>query len=123
MQLKLKTIYKTLAKVVIKIVITKFLNTQLKRYQPYRITVKRRNMKIKTSKYNEVRLSDVAQYIKVPAQIVKPSFPNGVLIGDVHYEDGKKERVYSDYEVRINNVQFPFAAGEDDYFNSEIEIN
>ena len=40
-------------------------------------------MKIKTSKYNEVRLSDVAQYIKVPAQIVKPSTPNGVLIGDV----------------------------------------
>lgn len=34
LQLKLKTIYKTLAKVVIKIVITKFLNTQLKRYQP-----------------------------------------------------------------------------------------
>ena len=41
LQLKLKAIYKTLAKVVIKIVITKFLNTQLKRYQPYRITVKR----------------------------------------------------------------------------------
>lgn len=37
----MKAIYKTLAKVVIKIVITKFLNTQLKRYQPYRITVKR----------------------------------------------------------------------------------
>ena len=48
-------------------------------------------MKIKTSKYNEVRLSDVAQYIKVPAQIVKPSTQNGVLIGDVQYEDGKKE--------------------------------
>ena len=47
-------------------------------------------MKIKTSKYNEVRLSDVAQYIKVPAQIVKPSTPNGVLIGDVKYADGKK---------------------------------
>lgn len=41
LQLKLKAIYKTLAKIVIKIVITKFLNTQLKRYQPYRITVKR----------------------------------------------------------------------------------
>ena len=80
-------------------------------------------MKIKTSKYNEVRLSDVTQYIKVPAQIVKPSTPNGVLIGDVHYEDGKMERVYSDYEVRINNVQLPFAAGEDSYFSSEIEIN
>ena len=80
-------------------------------------------MKIKTSKYNEVRSSDVAQYIKVPAQIVKPSTPNGVLIGDVLYEDGKKERVYSDYEVRINNVQLPFAVGEDSYFNSEIEIN
>ena len=38
-----------------------------------RITDKREIMKIKTSKYNEVRLSDVAQYIKVPAQIVKPS--------------------------------------------------
>nr|DAR44756.1 MAG TPA: hypothetical protein [Caudoviricetes sp.] len=34
MQLFLKAIYKTLAKVVIKIVTTKFLNTQLKRYQP-----------------------------------------------------------------------------------------
>lgn len=91
--------------------------------QALRITVKREIMKIKTSKYNEVRLSDVAQYIKVPAQIVKPSTPNGVLIGDVLYEDGKKERVYSDYEVRINNVQLPFAVGEDSYFNSEIEIN
>lgn len=80
-------------------------------------------MKIKTSKYNEVRLSDVIQYIKVPAQIVKPSTQNGVLVGEVHYEDGKTERVYSDYEVRINNVQLPFAAGEDSYFNSEIEIN
>lgn len=80
-------------------------------------------MKIKTSKYNEVRLSDVAQYIKVSAQIIKPSTPNGVLIGEVRYEDGKSERVYSDYEVRINNVQLPFAAGEGSYFNSEIEIN
>lgn len=80
-------------------------------------------MKIKTSKYNEVRLSDVAQYIKVPAQIVKPSFPNGVFIGEVSYENGKKERIYSDYEVCINNVQLPFAAGEDSYFDSEIEIN
>ena len=81
-------------------------------------------MKINTSKYNEVRLSDVAQYIKVPAQIVKPSTPtNGVLIGEVQYEDGKKERVYSDYEVRINNVQLPFAAGEESYFCCEIELN
>lgn len=80
-------------------------------------------MKIKTSKYNEVRLSDVAQYIKVPAQIIKPSMSNGVLIGEVQYEDGKKERVYSDYEVRINNIQLPFAAGEKSYFDSEIEIN
>ena len=91
--------------------------------QALRITVKREIMKIKASKYNEVRLSDVAQYIKVPAQIVKPSTPNGVLIGDVQYEDGKKERVYSDYEVRINNVQLPFAVGADRYFNSETEIN
>lgn len=80
-------------------------------------------MKIKTSKYNEVRVRDVAQYIKVPAQIIKPSTPNGVLVGEVRYEDGKTERVYSDYEVRINNVQLPFAAGEESYFNSEIEIN
>lgn len=80
-------------------------------------------MKIKTSKYNEVRLSDVAQYIKVPAQIVKPSTPNGVLVGEVRYEDGKSERVYSDYEVRINNIQLPFAAGKESYFDSEIEIN
>lgn len=81
-------------------------------------------MKIKTSKYNEVRLSDVAQYIKVPAQIVKPSTPtNGVLIGEVQYKDGKKERVYSDYDVRINNIQLPFAAGKESYFDSEIEIN
>lgn len=81
-------------------------------------------MKIKTSKYNEVRLSDVAKYIEVPSQIVKPSTPtNGVLIGNVQYKDGKRERIYSDYEVRINNVQLPFAAGEDSYFNSEIEIN
>lgn len=80
-------------------------------------------MKIKTSKYNEVRLSDVAQYIKVPAQIIKPSVPNGVLIGEVQYEDGKKERVYSDYAVCINNIQLPFAAGEESYFDSEIEIN
>ena len=58
--------------------------------QALRITVKREIMKIKTSKYNEVRLSDVAQYIKVPAHIVKPSTQNGVLIGDVQYEDGKK---------------------------------
>ena len=91
--------------------------------QALRNTVKRKIMKIKTSKYNEVRLSDVAQYIKVPAQIVRPSTPNGILIGDVKYEDGKKERVYSDYEVRINNVQLSFSVGEDSYFNSEIEIN
>ncbi len=92
-------------------------------HSPNRITVKRENMKIKTSKYNEVRLSDVAQYIKYPAQIVKPSALNGVFIGEVRYDNGKKERVYSDYEVRIKNVQLPFAAGEDSYFNCEIEIN
>lgn len=80
-------------------------------------------MKIKASKFNEVRLSDVIQYIKVPAQIVKPSTQNGVLVGEVRYEDGKTERIYSDYEVRINNVQLPLAAGEGDYFNCEIEIN
>lgn len=49
--------------------------------------------------------------------------PNGVLIGEVQYEDGKKERVYSDCYVRINNIQLPFAAGEASYFDSEIEIN
>lgn len=80
-------------------------------------------MKIKTSKYNEVRLSDVAQYIKVPAQIVKSPWLNGVFIGTVQYENGQIERIYSDDEVRINNVQLPFAAGEDSYFNCEIEIN
>lgn len=91
--------------------------------QPYASRSSGKNMKIKTSKYNEVRLSDVAQHIKVPAQIIKPSMPNGVLIGEVQYEDGKKERVYSDCYVRINNIQLPFAAGEASYFNSEIEIN
>lgn len=80
-------------------------------------------MKIKTSKYNEVRLCDVAQYIKVPSQIVKPSTPNGVLIGEIHYEDGKTERVFSDYEVRINNIQLPLAEGKESYFDCEIEIN
>ena len=59
-------------------------------------------MKIKTSKYNEVRLSDVAQYIKVPAQIVKPSTPtNGVLIGEVQYEDGKNEYIQTTTSVSI----------------------
>ena len=80
-------------------------------------------MKINTSKYNEVRLSDVAQYIKVPAQIIKPRFTNGVEVGEVRYEDGKKERIYSDYEVRINNVQLPFAVDKKSYFDCEIEIN
>lgn len=98
-------------------------NIKIRTKSALRSTVKREFMKIKTSKYNEVRLSDVAQYIKIPAQIVKPATPNGVLICEVHYEDGKNERVYSDYEVRINNVQLPFAAGEDSYFNREIEIN
>lgn len=87
------------------------------------ITVKSIIMKIRTSQYNEVKLSDVAQYIKVPAQIVKPISPNGVFIGFVCYEDGRTERVCSDYEVRINNVQLPFAAGEDSYFDRSIEIN
>lgn len=80
-------------------------------------------MKIRTSKYNEVRLSDVIQHIKVPAQIIRPSSPNGVLVGEVRYEDGKTERIYSDYEVRINNVQLPFASGEESYFCKEININ
>ena len=80
-------------------------------------------MKIRTSKYNEVRLADVIQHIKVPAQIIRPSSPNGVLVGEVRYEDGKTERIYSDYEVRINNVQLPFASGEESYFCEEININ
>ena len=78
-------------------------------------------MKIRTSQYNEVKLFDVAQYIKVPAQIVKPISPNGVFIGFVYYEDGRTERVCSDYEVRINNVQLPFAAEEDSYFDRSLK--
>ena len=80
-------------------------------------------MKIKTSKYNEVRLADVAQYIKSPAQIKKKVTPNGVLISDIFYQNGKKDFIYSDYEVVINNVRLPFAVGDDNYFNCEIEIN
>ena len=100
-----------------------WIKTKQKPFSPTTSRSSGKNMKIKTSKYNEVRLSDVAQHIKFPAQIIKPSMPNGVLIGEVQYEDGKKERVYSDCYVRINNIQLPFAAGEDSYFNSEIEIN
>lgn len=80
-------------------------------------------MKIRTSKNNEVRLSDVSDYIKVPAQIIRPVVTNGVPVGEIRYEDGQTERIYSDYEVRINNVQLSFASGDDDYFNCEIEIN
>lgn len=46
LQLKLKAIYKTLAKVVIKIVITKFLDTQLKRYQPSTARLSQLYMKV-----------------------------------------------------------------------------
>lgn len=86
-------------------------------------TTKLNIIKIKTSKYNEVRLSDVQKYIKVPAQIIKPSCTNGVYIGTITYDNGQTERIFSDYAVRINNVHLPFAAGESAYFDSEIEIN
>lgn len=80
-------------------------------------------MKIKTSKFNEVSLKEVAKYIHTPAQVIIPAIQNGVLLGEVKFDDGQTLRVYSDYEVRINNVRLPLAYASDDYFNSIIEIN
>jgi len=90
-------------------------------------------MKIKTSKYNEISFREAVKYITVPAQVIKPTAiingaicevpTNGVFLGIVKYADGKEESIYSDYEVRIRNVQFSVAAGDDDYFNNVIEIN
>lgn len=87
-------------------------------------------MKIKASKFNEVRLSDVAQFIKSPSQIIRPECSNGVLLGQISLKDGSVMRLYAGDEIRINNVQFPLAAPSsfpfsenEDYFNSEIEIN
>ncbi len=98
-------------------------------------------MKIKASKYNEVRLEDVAEYIKAEWQIIKPTADingvrcevptNGIILGHVYLADGSRVRMFSDYEVKIFNVQLPlaagnnppFAPGDDDYFDHEIEIN
>lgn len=80
-------------------------------------------MKIKTSKYNEVSLKEVAKYIHIPTQIVKSKYNNGVLLGEVKFDNGQTQRVYSDEEVRINNVQLPVSGGDESYFDSVIEIN
>lgn len=80
-------------------------------------------MKIKTSKYNEVALKEVAKYIHVPAQIIKSKYNVGVLIGEVKFDNGQTQRVYTDDEVRINNVQLTLANADDSYFDSTIEIN
>lgn len=80
-------------------------------------------MKIRASKYNEVSLKEVAKYIHVPAQVIIPAIQNGVLLGEVKFDDGNTLRVYSDYEVRINNVQLSLANADDSYFDSTIEIN
>ena len=87
-------------------------------------------MKIKASKFNEVRLSDVAQFIKSPSQIIRSECSNGVLLGQISLKDGSVMRLYAGDEIRINNVQLPLAAPSsfpfpenEEYFNSEIEIN
>lgn len=90
-------------------------------------------MKIKTSKYNEISFAEAVKYIENPAQVIKPTTiingvrceipSNGVYLGVVKYKSGKEERIYSDYEVRIHNVQLSVVAGEDEYFDHEIEIN
>lgn len=90
-------------------------------------------MKIKTSKYNEISFKEAVKYIENPAQVKKPTAiingaicevpTNGVFLGVVKYKSGKEESIYSNYEVRINNVQLSVVAGREEYFDCEIEIN
>lgn len=90
-------------------------------------------MKIKTSKYNEISFEEAKKHVKCIGQIVKPTavingvrreiYPQGVYLGTMKFGNGKKIEIFSDYEVSIANVKLPFAAGEDAYFDSEIEIN
>lgn len=90
-------------------------------------------MKIKTSKYNEISFKEAVKFIKNPSQVIKPTAivngvkcevpTNGVILGIVKYANGKEDSIYSDYEVRINNVQLSVVAGDDEYFSCEIELN
>ena len=77
-------------------------------------------MKIITSKYNEVSPKEIKRLIEAGAKIIKESqFENvGVYITTID-----DVRVYSTDSIKIKNVILPLAKGDDDYFNTVIEIN
>lgn len=80
-------------------------------------------MIINVSKYNEVSFNEVKNLLKAPAQIIKSPYQNGVYLGSLTFENSVSVKIYSDDEVRINNVTLPLAKAEESYFDHTIEIN
>lgn len=79
-------------------------------------------MKINCSKYNEVRLQDVNEYLTNCNQFRRNCFRVGRYLGSVMI-DKISFPLYAGDEVLIHNVSFSLAYGEDSYFDCELEIN
>ena len=79
-------------------------------------------MKIKCSKYNEVCLKDVKDFISKPCQIRKSYYNNGVFLGSVII-DGVSYLLHAGDDVCINNVWLSLAYGDFSYFDCVLDIN
>lgn len=81
-------------------------------------------MKIRSSKYNEVRFDDVKSFIKTESQIVKGDDRLGKFLGIIYWPNNAGHTaVYSTDYVIIDNVRLALAYAEDSYFDCYISIN
>lgn len=80
-------------------------------------------IKIKCSKHNEVRLSDVKAAVGNNYYIKKSEYNIGEFVGWGLLPNKKSVKVYSNDWVYINNVILPLAKGEEEYFCCELTIN
>lgn len=80
-------------------------------------------MKISCSKFNEVSLLEIEEFVKSKSQIRYSEWrDNNVFVGCLLI-DGICYSMKAGDEVCINNVWLPLASGNIDYFDCEIIIN
>lgn len=78
-------------------------------------------MKISVSRYNEVNPIELRKLFKLGARLVKSEYPIGVFIGKFTDVKGNELKVYSNDDIKINNVLLPLSIGS--IYDCEVEIN
>lgn len=84
--------------------------------------IKNPTIRISTTKYNEVNPREIENLIHLGAEIIKSEHGNGVFIGKYVLGNGYDVvKVYSDDDIKINNVILPLSIHAE--YDREIVLN